>query len=444
VVCHPIHLIGAKPFCGEAIACRPRAGFAQAERFNSHDVRGGEQHVAGDLVALAAPTKGLAGTGAELRRDGERAACSVVIGERSPPEGVSGLYLCAFRNKRLFSVDLKSAEVREVVLSLIDKADVVVENFRAGVMDRLGLGYEDVKKRKPDIIYASGTGWGAKGPMLPRESQDLIIQARTGLMAATGTEQGHARPVGSAIVDQHAGALLAMGITAAYVRKLTTGEGTRVEGSLFAAGFDIQTEPLTVYMSVRPGMRVLDRDPHIASWYHHAPYGVYQCKDAEIAVSTNPVAKLAEALDSDELRAVQNLHPYKDRDTIASTFAEALRQRPYAEVTAAFDRHAIWYGPVHDFDDVAEDPQVEAMEIFRPTRINDGTVQLVNHPNRYDGKIPELRVKGLKVGEHTREILAEHGYTPERINDLLARKIVFDAAFVCAGNAQEGTRVPAE
>ena len=90
-----------------------------------------------------------------------------------------------------------------------------------------------------------------------------------------------------------------MGITAAYVRKLTTGEGTRVEGSLFAAGFDMQTEPLTVFMSTRPGSEIMDRDPHLSTWYHHAPYGVYQCKDAEIAVSTNPLAKLAEALDSD-------------------------------------------------------------------------------------------------------------------------------------------------
>ncbi|MEO8136519.1 MAG: CoA transferase, partial [Betaproteobacteria bacterium] len=127
---------------------------------------------------------------------------------------VSGLYLCAFRNKRLFAVDLKSPEGRELILTLIDKADVVVENFRPGVMERLGLSYEALKKRKPDIIYASGTGWGSKGPMLARESQDLIIQARTGMMAATGIKRGEARPVGSAIIDQHAGALLAMGIVA--------------------------------------------------------------------------------------------------------------------------------------------------------------------------------------------------------------------------------------
>lgn len=337
---------------------------------------------------------------------------------------LSGLYICAFRNKRLFSVDMKSPEGREVVLALIDKADVVVENFRAGVMDRLGLSYDEIKKRKPDIIYASGTGWGSKGPMLARESQDLIIQARTGMMSATGNQHGHAKAVGSAIIDQHAGALLAMGIVAAYVRKLTTGEGTRVESSLFAAGFDLQTEPLTVYMSTRPGAQIMNRDPHLATWYHHPPYGVYQCLDAEMAVSTNPLPILADALDSDELRSIQDVDRYLERDLIAKTFAEVLSKRSYSDVAAAFDRQNIWYGPVHDFDDVAEDPQVEALGVFRPVELKGRKVVLVNHPIRYDGRTPELRIAGLEIGEHTREILAEHGYSEDQIADLIRRKIV--------------------
>ena len=338
--------------------------------------------------------------------------------------GASGLYLSAFRNKRLFAVDLKSPEGREVVLSLVEKADVVVENFRHGVMERLGLGFEDLKKRNPEIIFASGTGWGSVGPMLARESQDLIIQARTGLMSATGHQHGQAKAVGSAIIDQHAGALLAMGIVAAYVRKLTTGKGGRVESSLFTAGFDLQTEPLTVYMSVRPGAKTMTRDPHLATWYHHAPYGVYTLADAEIAVSTNPVAKLAEALDSPELRALQDLHPYRDRDRIAAVFAEVVRPRKYADVTAAFDRLAIWYGKVNDFDEVAEDPQAKAAGVFREEDINGRKVVLVNHPIRYDGQTPPLRIKGLSIGEHTREVLLEHGYTAAQVDDLLARNIV--------------------
>jgi len=352
--------------------------------------------------------------------EGERArrAKSVNMGE------VNGLYLTAFRNKRLFSVDLKSPEGIEIVMRLIDEADVLFENFRYGVMDRLGLGYEAIKKRRPDIIYASGTGWGSKGPMLARASQDLIIQARTGMMSTNGTQCNKPRAIGSAIVDQHAGSLAAMGIIAAYVRKLTTGQGTRVESSLFAAGFDLQTEPLTMYMTTRPGTQVIDRDSNLATWHHLAPYGVYQLKDAPMAISANPIPKLAEALDSDTLRTLHSLDSYKDRDQIARTFADVLAERLYAEVAEAFTKHDIWFGPVHDFEDVAKDPQVEALGVFRKIDVNGNPVVLVNHPIRYDDQIPELRIKGIKIGEHTREILAEHGYSREQIEDMICRRVV--------------------
>lgn len=352
--------------------------------------------------------------------EGERArrAMSVDMG------GLPGLYITAFRNKRLLAVDLKSPEGIEIVLRLIDQADVVFENYRHGVMDRLGLGYAAIKARKPNIIYASGTGWGNKGPMLKRESQDLIIQGRTGLMSATGHDRAHPKAVGSAIIDQHAGSLAAMGIVAAYVRKLTTGQGTRVEASLFAAGFDLQTEPLTFYMSTRPGTQVIDRDPHLATWHHLAPYGVYHLADAPMVISTSPIPKIAEALDSPELRAMQDLDRYKHRDEFARVLSAVLATRQYADVAAAFLAQDIWFGPVHDFDDVAEDPQVEALEIFRKTEVNGRPVTLVNHPIRYDGQVPELRIKGYAVGEHTRDILAENDYTAAQIDDLFARRVV--------------------
>jgi crotonobetainyl-CoA:carnitine CoA-transferase CaiB-like acyl-CoA transferase len=369
-------------------------------------------------------TQYLADMGAQVIKieplQGERArrAMSVDMG------GLAGLYITAFRNKRLFAVDLKSPEGLEIVLRLIDEADVVFENYRHGVMDRLGLGYEAIKARKPDIIYASGTGWGSRGPMLERESQDLIIQGRTGMMSATGHDRKHPKSVGSAIIDQHAGTLAAMGIIAAYVRKLTTGQGTRVESSLFAAGFDLQTEPLTFFMTTRPGTQVIDRDPHLSTWYHLAPYGIYQLKDAPMVISTSPMPKFAEALDSDELRAMQDLDRYEHRDEFARVFAEVLSERTYEDVAKAFAAHDIWFGPVHDFDDVADDPQVEALEVFRRTEVNGRPVVLVNHPIRYDGRVPDLRIKAYAVGEHTREILTEQGYTPAQIDELFARGVV--------------------
>lgn len=336
----------------------------------------------------------------------------------------AGLYLCAFRNKRLFAVDLKSPEGLEIVLSLIDRADVLVENYRAGVMDRLGLSYEALKQRKPDIIYASGTGWGATGPMLTKAAQDIIIQARTGLVSATGNGN-RGKAVGSAILDQHGGALLAMGIVAAYVKKLTTGQGSLVESSLFAAGLDIQTEPLTVYLSQRPGKQVFEREEHLATWYHQAPYGIYQLLDAEIAMSVNDPKQVAELLNSDELRAIANIDRFEERDRYSRVFADVVAKRRFADIAAVFDPAGIWYSKVYDFDEVADDPQAEALGAFSHVDLNDGTpVTLVNHPIRYDGEVPPLRLKATKIGEHTREILEELGMTAKQIDDLLSRGVV--------------------
>src|SRR6266536_2760498 len=162
-------------------------------------------------------------------------------GGRSYVAGVSAFVLAANRNKRSLAVDLKHPKGREIVLRLIEDADVVVENFRPGVLDRLGFGYDAVRARKPDIIYASASGLGATGPAAERPGQDLLMQARSGLIAATGGGDHGPAVVGAAVVDQHGGALLAMGVLGAYFRKLQTGLGTRVESNLFSAGIDLQT-----------------------------------------------------------------------------------------------------------------------------------------------------------------------------------------------------------
>lgn len=340
--------------------------------------------------------------------------------------GVSGFFLAGNRNKRSFSVDLKNPEGRELVLKLIDQADAVVENFRTGVMEKLGLSYEDLKKRKPDIIFASGTGWGLKGPMVGRTAQDLIIQARSGLIAATGP---HDKPtaVGCAIVDQHGGALLAMGVLAAYAKKLTTGQGTHVQGSLLNSGLDLQTEPLTNYMSSRPGSGAFKRQENLISWYHEAPTGVYKLVDAEVVIPTNDIANIAEALDSDALRALQHLDRYDDRDALAAAIAEAVREWTYEDLSRAFDARSVWYGIVQSYEDVAADPQMLANDVFREVDVNGETATLVNHPLRYDGKVPELHTLSTTVGSHTAEILREMGMSDAEVDRLFARNIVFGA-----------------
>ena len=193
-----------------------------------------------------------------------------------------------------------------MVERLLASADVVMENFRPGVMERLGLSYERMQALKPDIIYASATGFGASGPMVARPGQDLLIQAYCGLVAVTGQLDTRPTAVGHAAVDQHGAAILALGIVGAYVKKLKTGQGTRVEASLLNAGLDLQTEPLTIYLTRRlqadDGRKLFTRNENLATWFHEAPYGIYRCADAWLALSINDTAKLARALGSDGWR----------------------------------------------------------------------------------------------------------------------------------------------
>ncbi|MCX7628664.1 MAG: CoA transferase [Geminicoccaceae bacterium] len=339
-------------------------------------------------------------------------------GGRAFVDGVSAFFLCAHRNQRTIAVDLKHPAGRTVVERLVARADVLMENFRPGVLDRLGFGYERVKALKPDIIYASASGWGTSGPMRDRPGQDLLAQAYSGLIATTGTLRP--TPVGCAAVDQHGGALFALGILAAYVRKLRTGLGTRVESSLLAAALDLQNEPLVSYFAARAGRGILKRHEALASWYHEAPYGVYRLADGWIAFSLNDPRKLAAALDSPELAALADRDRYLERDRYAEAVARAVGGRRYADLVPALEAHGIWYQRVQDYDDLADDPQLRATDSFLEVPLSSGEAVLVSHPNRYDGARPPLRALALAIGQHGREILAELGYGPEEIAELAA------------------------
>ncbi|MFQ5899301.1 MAG: CaiB/BaiF CoA transferase family protein [Candidatus Methylomirabilia bacterium] len=341
--------------------------------------------------------------------------------------GVSAFFLCANRNKRSLAIDLKHPDSREIIFRLVDRSHVVVENFRPGVIDRLGFGYDDIASRKPNIIYASATGFGASGPLRDRPGQDLLVQAMSGLTAASGNAERRPTPAGCAIVDQHGAALLAMGIVAAYVKLLRTGKGTRIETNLLSAGIDLQTEPLTLYFTRRPGREIFRREEELATWYHEAPYGVYRLADGFVAVSLNDPVKLAAALDSARLTELQTLDTYEERDRYAHALAGELRGRRFADLTGPFNAHGIWYARVDDYEDVRRNPQVVHNEAFREVRIGDGTATLVNHPLRYDGRTPGFGRFALRVGEHSREILAHLDYAQSEIDGLLERGVVVDS-----------------
>jgi crotonobetainyl-CoA:carnitine CoA-transferase CaiB-like acyl-CoA transferase len=341
--------------------------------------------------------------------------------------GVSTFFLCANRNARSIAIDLKHKDGRELALRLCAEADVVMENFRPGVMDKLGIGYEAIKARKPDIIYASASGFGTEGPLRDNPGQDLLIQARAGLIAATGDIDHKPTPIGNAAVDQHGAALLAMGVLGAYVKRLQTGKGTRVDASLLGAGIDIQTEPLTMYYSGRGKREMFRRDPHLATWYHEAPYGVYRMADGWVTFSMSQPAKLGEALESEAISAYQGKDTYVLRDEYAKLLAGECANRRLADHKDALDRLGVWYAPVQDYDTLRDDPQVRFNKSFIDVPVNGETATLVNHPIRYDGESATVRVLATELGQHTREIMEGLGYEPATIDQLAADGVVVAA-----------------
>jgi crotonobetainyl-CoA:carnitine CoA-transferase CaiB-like acyl-CoA transferase len=323
--------------------------------------------------------------------------------------------LAVNRNKRSLALDLKHPKARTIMDRLIARTDAIVENFRPGVLDRLGYGYEAVRSSRPDIIYASATGLGADGPDARRPGQDLLMQARSGLVAATGAGPGSPRIVGAAVVDQHGAALLAMGVLGAFVSKLQTGRGTRVESSLFQAGIDLQAEALAMYFGRKVDGDVMQRGPNVGSWYHDAPYGSYALVDCSIVLSMNDPGKLAEALDSDELRALVGLDRYAERERYAAAVAAVLAPRRFADVAEALDRAGVWFERVQSYEDLAADRQARHLGAFMEIDAGGETARVVAHPMRYDGASPECRRMPLEPGCDDREILMEHGFTSDEI-----------------------------
>lgn len=245
-------------------------------------------------------------------------------------EGVSVFFLLGNRNQRSISLDLREEAAREIVWRLIREADVIVENYRPGVLDKMGFGYAQVHEVNPRLVYCSCTGYGSSGPYLKRPGQDLLLQAMSGMTLLSGDAESPPTPVGSAIVDQHAAALAAFGVVAALQARERTGVGARIESNLLNAALDLQIEPFTYYMNKGPLWA--RTHPPTGSRFHPAPYGVYKTRDGYIAMSLTPTQKLAGALSCPAL--AEFTHPKGAR---ASCSFVRSRFSPRCQCDAAFD-----------------------------------------------------------------------------------------------------------
>lgn len=278
---------------------------------------------------LSGPSAGLrlADLGArviKIERPGTGDACRRLSIKNLWVDGDSLLFHTINRNKESFTADLKSPEGLKNIKKLIANADVLTHNFRPGVMESAGLGYEEVTAINPGIIYGAISGYGKEGPWKDRPGQDLLLQSMSGLAYTTGNEKDNPMPFGLSIADSLCGAQLVQGILASLVRRQKTGLGALVEISMMESLLDFQFEFLTTYHSsgqLPKRSRNNNGNPLLS-----APYGVYATKDGHIAIAMVNIPQLAQAIDSKELAAYSQDQAFSHRDEIKALLAGHLAE----------------------------------------------------------------------------------------------------------------------
>lgn len=299
--------------------------------------------------------------------------------------GESTIFHAINRNKRSVEVDMKSEADRAAVRRLIEGADVVLQNFRPGVMERLGFGYDAVKAINPKIVYGSVTGYGAEGPWVDLPGQDLLAQARSGIMWLTGGAEDGPVAVGLPIADILAGAALAHGVLALLFRRERLGMGGQVETSLIEVLADLQFELLTTWFN--DGGRMPQRSgQNPAHAYLAAPYGVYRTADGFMAIAMGKLDLLAAITGLDAETA--GLDAFAARDRIKAGLAARLALRSSGAWMAEFVKADIWAAPVMDWKELAEQGMFDLLEMVQEVRRDAVRLRTTRLPLRIDGVRP--------------------------------------------------------
>jgi crotonobetainyl-CoA:carnitine CoA-transferase CaiB-like acyl-CoA transferase len=333
-------------------------------------------------------------------------------------DGQSPFFLAMNRNKRSISLNLKDPRAREIVLRLATDADLVVENFRPGVMARLGLGYEDLSAANPSIVYVSGSGFGQTGPYVDRPGQDLLIQAMSGLAAYGGRAGDLPTPSGSSIVDASTALLLAFSSMAGLVHAIRTGEGQHIDVSLFDTAVALQCQEIAAFLNME--RRFERSEAGIAGAWLSAPFGIYRTADGHLALAMGSLAVLGELLDEPRLADFDEpRRAYDERDRVYAIVQERLTERTTDEWIELLATKDVWCAPVRSFDELVDDPQVAHNDLLTTVpHPNGGDLRVVGIPMRFSATPATVRSGPPAVGQHTDEVLAGAGYSDREIRML--------------------------
>jgi len=383
---------------------------------------------------MSGPTCGLllADLGADVIKIEKLPGGDDARGYRDPQiHGVSAPFLMLNRNKRGLALDLKKPEGRALLLRMVKKADVLVENFRGGTMEKLGLGYDALRAANPGLIYCAISGYGRTGPYADKGGFDLIAQGFAGLMAVTGEPGRPPAKSGNAVSDMNAGILAATGILAAYIHKLKTGEGQIVDTSLSDAALQQTYWHAAVWLATQ-------REPQPTGSAHilTAPYQAFEASDGWINIggaNQSNWERICQVLGHPEWRTDPRFATNSDRmlhlNELVSLMNAVLRTRTRAQWQAEMDAAGVPAGPVHTIGEALSHPQTLARGmVVTLEHPQAGTVRGIGCPIHFSHTPTDTGQAAPLLGQHTRELLQEHGLNEAEIDALIAQGAVAQAA----------------
>ena len=342
---------------------------------------------------------------------------------RPSVKGESAAFMAMNRNKRGVALNLKLPAAQAALKRMAARADVLIENYRKGTMEKLGVGYETLKALNPALIYCSISGYGRTGPYADKGGFDLIAKGMSGLMAITGEPGGEPVKAGSPICDINAGILAALGVVSAYVHRLRSGEGQLVDTSLFEAGVQQTYWHSAIYFATgaAPGP---SGSAHILS----APYQAFRAADGWLNIGGANQAnweRVARVLGAPQWlgdpRFRSNAERMANLPELASLMNERLKARPVREWIAALEAEGVPCGPINSIADMAADPQTAAREmVLELEHPRAGRTRALGLPIKLSATPGRVARPAPLLGEHTREVLQEYGFSGAEIDALYA------------------------